>query len=105
MEANLVGNMGKISTLRPNTASHGNCVVHQLMAMVRPVKAQGVDDQGLYTPQVTIFVFLHGLHVRDVGKRAETIAHNGQLIVHYTDRQHGDIAYQKLPVGEYGMEI
>ena len=46
MEANLVGNMGKISTLRPNTASHDNCVVHQLMAMVRSVETQSVDDQG-----------------------------------------------------------
>ena len=44
VESDLMGNMGKINLLCTDTASHTDGIIDELMAMVRLVETQGIDN-------------------------------------------------------------
>ena len=44
VESDLMGNMGKINLLCTDTASHMDGIIDELMAMVRLVETQGIDN-------------------------------------------------------------
>ena len=73
--------------------------------MMRLIESEGVDNQYFYSFKIRIFLLAHRLHVRDIGKLAETIAQNRHLIMENTDRNEFDIAYPIRMMRLYGMKL
>ena len=105
MQAYLMGYMGETSLLRSYPASYPDGISHQLMAMVRLIEPEGIDHQSLHPFQVSILFIAHRLHIRDIGKLAETVAQDRHLVVHHPDRHELDVAYPIGIVRLDGMEL
>lgn len=66
-------------------------------------KAQPVDDERFHTFQKGEALIGDGFHVGDVGRAAETIAHDGQLGVHHHKRKYFLLSNAENFTGTHGM--
>ena len=60
---------------------------HRLMARMRSLIAQGIDDEELRTTDLRPFLRLDGLHICDVAHRTNAVAHDRQRPVHQGNRR------------------
>lgn len=85
-----------------HTARKSNSLFNGLMAGVW-FKAQPVDDERFHTFQKGEALVWDGFHVGDVGRAAETIAHDGQLGVHHHKRKDFLLSNTENFTGTHGM--
>ena len=80
-------------------------ILYQLMTMMRLIEAESIDNQRFHSFQILIFLLAHRLHIRNIGKFAQTIAQDRHLIMENTDRHELNIANLIRAMRLYGMEF
>ena len=93
MQSDIVTHVRQHRPSGPYPLSKVNSVAHQLMRVMGFVKAQGIDHQRIDPFQQGQLTVVNGLHIGDIGKRTETITHDGHHAVHHLYGQYLYVTY------------